>query len=121
MELSMDFFMSLIFGYGGRIQDIFKWRIFSFFGRLSYSYFICHVFIMKLLILSSTQLLGVSNTKFVDLIFYDFENLMLNLNFIPQWTYTLGTYIFGNLLPIPLAILIEYPVTTLANFIFALN
>jgi peptidoglycan/LPS O-acetylase OafA/YrhL len=59
------FMMGLIFGYGGIIQKISTFRLFTFLGRISYSFFICHVFVTKLLILSSTQLLEISNSTMV--------------------------------------------------------
>jgi peptidoglycan/LPS O-acetylase OafA/YrhL len=59
------FMMGLIFGYGGIIQKIANFRFFTFLGRISYSFYICHIFILKLFILSSTQLLEISSANLV--------------------------------------------------------
>jgi hypothetical protein len=64
------FTLGIIFEYGHWILlKICNFQIFTFFGRLSYSYFICHVFIMKLLILGSNQLLELSNHNLVTIFF----------------------------------------------------
>lgn len=69
--------------------------IFRVLGRISYSYYLSHIFLMRLFMPSGTQPLEISMTN--------------------AWIYTAAIFFFGNLLSIPLALIVEFPINTIAK------
>lgn len=93
--------LGVILRYGSFIPLVFNMPFFRILGRISYSYFLCHIFVMRIFMTGASQ---------------PFEIGMSNV-----WAYTAGIFFFGNLLAIPLALIIEFPINVIAREILKLK
>lgn len=85
----------LILRFGWFVPLVFNMPFFRVLGRISYSYFLCHIFVMRIFMTGSNQLFEVS---------------MSNV-----WALTAAIFFFGNLLAIPLALIVEFPINVIAK------
>lgn len=87
--------LGLMMRLGWFIPRLFNLPVFRILGRILYSYFLSHVFVLRLFMATSTQ---------------PFEINQANL-----WALTAAVYLFGNLLSVPLALIVEFPINTIAK------
>ena len=87
--------LGLIMRLGWFVPKVFNLPVFRVLGRIMYSYYLCHIFVLRLFVGGSTQ---------------PFEMNGANL-----WALTVAVYLFGNLLSVPLALIVEFPINTIAK------
>lgn len=69
--------------------------VFLILGRISYSYYLCHIFVMKVFMLGTFRPFEISDAN--------------------VWSETAAIFFFGNILSIPLALIVEFPVTAIGK------
>lgn len=87
--------IGLIFRFGLFIPKVFNLPMFRVLGRICYSYYLCHILIMRILMAGASQ---------------PFEISMANV-----WSLTAAVFFFGNLLAVPLALIVEFPINAIAK------
>lgn len=87
--------LGLMIRLGWFIPRVFNLPVFRILGRIMYSYYLCHIFVLRLFLSGSSQPFEINGANI--------------------WAVTAAVYFFGNLLSIPLALIVEFPINTLAK------
>lgn len=92
----MGFLMlGLMMRLGWFIPRLFNLPVFRILGRIMYSYYLSHIFVLRLFVGASSQPFEINGANI--------------------WAITAAVYLFGNLLSIPLALIVEFPINTIAK------
>lgn len=87
--------LGLVMRLGWIVPKIFNLPIFRILARIMYSYYLSHIFVLRLFLSGSNQ---------------PFE-----INGANMWAFTAAVYLFGNLLSVPLALTVEFPINSIAK------
>lgn len=94
-------FLGLVMRLGWIVPKVFNLPMFKILGRLMYSYYLCHILVLRLFMSGATQPFEINNAN--------------------MWAVTVAVYFFGNLLAVPLALIIEFPINTIAKEVLIMH
>lgn len=102
---------------GWFVPKIMNHAFFNFMGRISYATFMCHLFVVKLLMTSVHQPLYLSDLNIVRQYHVFCSNCTLKCEFLLQLAYALAAYTLSSLLGFILTLCFEIPVGTICSML----